>query len=486
LLLGALTLRLCATDAGAQAPMATDDIEFAAPAVLPVQATVDDLVSTQPTRSPEMSAMERQLGVLQADLAALRQRLYEDERSIERLRSTDLLRAEFRQADARFPKVQLGGVVQADAGWFTQTAGSRATFGNLQDTAGFRRTRLAAFGDVASNVSYLFEMDFAAPGRPSFMDVWLDVHEIPWLGNVRIGQWRQPFHMDVQTSVREITFLESALSLALAPVRQVGIGFHDVNSDQTATWAASVFRYPTDIYGDTGSPEGRGFLGDRGYGGAARVTGLLWHEEAGTVVHVGAGYAYLVPGEGVVNYRTPPEFGGPFVGSTGTLKSVPFFAETLAMPAQYVQLYDAEFGLRFGSWYGQAEATYSMIEEPSGNALSFPGVYGQFAWLVTGEVRPYNRSAGVFGRVKPLRDFGQEGWGAWEVAARYSYLNLNEMVSSGPTKPGGRLADVTLGVNWYMNTYSRIQFNYILAMLDRPAVGDSDTSIFAVRAQFDF
>ena len=51
---------------------------------------------------------------------------------------------------------------------------------------------------------------------------------------------------------------------------------------------------------------------------------------------------------------------------------------------------------------------------------------------------------------------------------------------------GGRLTDLTLGVNWYLNRYTKFQFNYIHAFLTRPVGVDSDADIVALRAQLDF
>lgn len=54
-----------------------------------------------------------------------------------------------------------------------------------------------------------------------------------------------------------------------------------------------------------------------------------------------------------------------------------------------------------------------------------------------------------------MRRWGETGGhGTWEIAARYSYLNLND----GPID-GGRINDVTLGLNWYLNQYTKMQFN---------------------------
>ena len=130
----------------------------------------------------------------------------------------------------------------------------------------------------------------------------------------------------------------------------------------------------------------------------------------------------------------------------------------------------------------QSEATYAVVQPLGGRAnQNFSGAYAKTGYFLTGEVRPYNKQGGVFGRVKSLNDFGSKGWGALEVAVRYSYLDLNAVNVSG-----GRLNDVTFGVNWYLNQYTKFQLNYIHAFLDRAPVGRSDANILAVRAQVDF
>ena len=53
------------------------------------------------------------------------------------------------------------------------------------------------------------------------------------------------------------------------------------------------------------------------------------------------------------------------------------------------------------------------------------GFYVQGSYLLTGEHRPYNRALGIFSGIRPKRNFLEDGgWGAWELAARYSYLDL--------------------------------------------------------------
>ncbi|MFM8220119.1 MAG: porin, partial [Planctomycetaceae bacterium] len=73
------------------------------------------------------------------------------------------------------------------------------------------------------------------------------------------------------------------------------------------------------------------------------------------------------------------------------------------------------------------------------------------------------------------------GWGAWEVAGRWSYIDLNSRDIQG-----GRLNDATLGLNWYLTANAKVQFNYIRAFLDNPVHNDSVTNIFGLRTQIDF
>ena len=50
---------------------------------------------------------------------------------------------------------------------------------------------------------------------------------------------------------------------------------------------------------------------------------------------------------------------------------------------------------------------------------------------VTGEARRYIPTTGAYSGVRPEHPVGSGGWGAWELAARYSYLDLNSHATSG-------------------------------------------------------
>ncbi|MCA9036585.1 MAG: porin [Planctomycetaceae bacterium] len=374
-----------------------------------------------------------------------------------------------------YPTTKVTGFFQADAGWFHQDANSLAMpqIGDVQDDRGFRRARLAATGKVADNVSYMLEMDFAFNGRPSFMDVWMDISSVPLFGNVRIGQWRQPFGLDELTSVKELTFLERPLMFGMAPFRQTGIGFHDTSSDQNITWAGSAFGTNTDPWGNS--------VGDRGYGGAARVTAVLLEDSSQDfLIHGGLDYAWLATPNSQIQYRNVPEYGGPLA----VPGSVPFFVDTGMLAAENANLFNAELAATSGSWHAQSELRYSIVNTNGSGSAVFPAFYAQTGYVLTREHRPYNKAAGTLARIKPNHPVGAKcggGVGAWELAFRYSMLDLNDGAING-----GEITNLTYGVNWYLNNFTKLQFNYIDSHLNRAPIGDSHTDIFAVRAQLDF
>ena len=101
------------------------------------------------------------------------------------------------------------------------------------------------------------------------------------------------------------------------------------------------------------------------------------------------------------------------------------------------------------------------------------GAYAQASYFLTGENRRYKTSSGVWTYVEPNKPFNPfEGrWGAWEIAARYSYFDGDDQAING-----GREQNVTAGVNWYLFSAVRLMLNYVWA--DVKDTGDADRSGF--------
>jgi phosphate-selective porin OprO/OprP len=119
----------------------------------------------------------------------------------------------------------------------------------------------------------------------------------------------------------------------------------------------------------------------------------------------------------------------------------------------------------------------------------FGGGYIEANYFLTGENRAsfYRTQFGHWERVTPLQNFAIDGshWGAFQVAARYSYVDLQSASinhnAPAPTKlnapssgngGAGALDDITGGINWYLNPVTRVSLNYVWA--HRESIGDSN------------
>jgi phosphate-selective porin OprO/OprP len=391
-----------------------------------------------------------------------------------------------------YPNVTVNGVFQADAGWIHQDSVSEAQYGQIRDGSDFRRARLSAKGSVTEQTNYFFQMDFGFFGRPTFTDVWLEQTNVPVFGNVRIGQWKQPFSLETVSSFRYTTFMErSVLFQPFTPFRHIGIGFYDYSDDLSATWAASAFRTGQDQFGATLSSSG-------GYGTAERFTCLpAWERNGKEYLHFGVGHFFNAPPGDSINFRTIPEFfvgaNGPgAVGTSGQAvpggsNGTPFFVATGNLNVPYYNVLGSELLWVDGPLSVQSETMVNLVNQSGGATAVLPGAYAQVGYFLTGEHRPYDRKAGAIDRVIPRSNLSfagsgcSSGCGAWELAGRWSYLDLNDSAING-----GTIMDYTAGINWYWNPYTKMVFNYVHAISDTPAFPTASTDMFGVRAQIDF
>ena len=154
------------------------------------------------------------------------------------------------------------------------------------------------------------------------------------------------------------------------------------------------------------------------------------------------------------------------------------------------QLYNLQAAGVFGPYSIQGEWSAASIQQTNAGSIFVHGLYVFGSYFLTGEHRGYNRTRGSFDQVNVLRPVIKSktdprgGYGAFELAARFSYLNFNS--SNLPTditgQPSGtELYEMTLGLNWYLNTNTRIMFNYTASMPDKVAAGSTVAHTFGIR-----
>ncbi len=135
-----------------------------------------------------------------------------------------------------------------------------------------------------------------------------------------------------------------------------------------------------------------------------------------------------------------------------------------------------------GSFALQSEYTISDLSPADSldyqkESYLLDAFFATFSWFITGEHKNYNPSKTAFDRLKPKKNLGKGGTGAFELAIRYSYINMNDNDLSG-----GLMNNLTAGLNWYLNPATRFSFNYIHS--DVSQLGKAN--IFQVRFQVTF
>ena len=334
-----------------------------------------------------------------------------------------------------------------------------------------RRARIYAKGDciLLLPVSYQFEVGYV-PDQFYIEESYLLFRNLPWIGDLKGGQYQAPMGLDVITSSRDITFMEPAAPLeALAPGVDAGIEVGRPVFGERATWRAGLF---TDgvgqDFGDATKDYGRVIL---------RFTGLPLYKanpeqpNSTRLLHVGLSANLLYSASSSVRYQSRPES-----------HLAPYVVDTGDMNADGALVAGAEAAWVNGPFSLQGEYLHSSVHENNGQIASFNGFYASASWFLTGESRPYDRTVGAFGRVIPKRnfDFGHGGSGAWEIAARYSFVNLD----SGDIH-GGRLSMLMAGLNWYLHSNIKWRFDYGFGHVSGRQP-EGNINLFQTRVEIDF
>ena len=391
------------------------------------------------------------------------------------------------------------GQVQADQIYFGQDAVGRAAVGDLQDGAQFRRLRIGSRGTFLDVFEYALGVDFALASNPSYLDNYIEWKELPWLQHVRVGHYFEPFSLERITQNFNNTFMERSLVDTFAPARNMGAMTYGNTEDELATWAIGTFRTSSDNTGNDSFDSGQALT--------MRGTWLpIWDEasDGRYYLHLGAAHSWRDASQDQVRFRNTPEIRkqqpsnvlGPVKDPASNYQNgvpspfAPIFVDTGNIRADNFQLFDPEFALIMGPLSLQSEYAFAMVDQIGGPPLFFNGYMAQLSYFLTGEHRPYDRERGIHKRLEPFEDFFrvrtksngiQTGLGAWEVAARFSNIVLNDK-----NIQGNNLTDFTIGLNWYLNPYTRWKFNYVRAFLEDIRVGNSLTDMYGMRFDYDF
>lgn len=424
-------------------------------------------------------------------------------------------------ADKAF-RVHVGGRAQFDTVWMqgedAVQFGDPGGTGQIRDGYNFRRGRLAVEGTFWEVINFNTEWDFintfnANAGSPNSSpniantpvptDLWIEITKLPIIGNLRFGNQKPQISFEHLTSSRFLNFLERSfmfdawvggLNNGFIP----GIQMWNYSRNERMTWSLGVYKNNQSVFGwNQGNGE---------YDATGRITWLpVYAHEGRCLVHLGLGASVRDPDDGRFRQRARTMLrNGPAALHTALVDTtfntdrqilvVPEFAMVwgpFSMQAEY-----------FANWFRGTNYQQGGVPFIGGNSFAstgnvgttyYQGAYCEALYFLTGEHRPYNKFGGsgaAFTRVIPYRPFyfvpgeGRHLFssGAWQVAARYQWIDLQDK-----GVPGGTLQDVTLGLNWFLNPNLKFQWNYSIAHRDYDGnAADGNVQGCGMRVAWDF
>lgn len=371
------------------------------------------------------------------------------------------------------PSVNLGGRFFLDSAVFSQNQQSHDQVGDAENAIKLRTCWVELKGNVLENTSYRLWFDLSS--QVSLLDVYLDFGELPYVQNVRIGHFFEPFSMQQLTPNKYLTFMERSSPFLLG--RDLGVMAHSDNADANWTYGVGLFvseqsNKPPFYQSDEDSSAITG-----------RVTYLPWYDEASDgrgLIHLGMGYSWRHLGDQKLRFRNRPDAAlAPYIVDTGNFAATSY------------SLGGLEAAYAYGSFILQSEYHFVSADTNDFGSESFDHYYIQASYVLTGENRAYNRRSGSFSnRIVPYENFFRvrtqdgcigNGRGAWEVAYRYAHDDLNSDNISG-----GRDYRHLVGLNWYLSPFTRAMFEYNYSNTDDTVASNGILHVFQMRMQFDF
>src|ERR1700686_1382718 len=410
--------------------------------------------------------------------------------------------------------------VHFDGGGYDYHPNTRAPVPQrLDDGVNLRRARIGVLGKFGGDWNYALIYDFggSSDGFASTASVggvpvgflpggalsgvenaYLSYTGIkPFGGKLAIegGVMDLPYTLDEASSSNDIPFMERAAS----GITATNIAAGDFRSTAGARWYTDTFWAGAYATGpSTGAIHSASSVNPPGtteqYGVIARAAGQIVSGKDYSL-HVGGDAEWLIqpPHNLIAGTQTLTLSDRPEVRidpttlvSTGAIAGV-----------SGAQVYSAEAAGTYGPLFFQGEYFWYNVDRNAFTplpSLKFQGGYAEAAYVLTGETRPYNSGSPSYGGIAPANPFSLAGggWGAWEIAGRYSTIDLNDRIAFANGVAGGRQTIYTLALNWYVNRNVRFLFDYLHGNIAKQVsptnFGDAGAKFdaFAMRTQVAF
>ncbi|MDO8437552.1 MAG: porin [Nitrosomonadaceae bacterium] len=362
----------------------------------------------------------------------------------------------------------------------------------LNSGMNIRRARMGMEGTFYKIWDYKFEFDFSRGNgsvASGITDAYVRLNHTDAL-SFKIGSFKEPFSLEEAASNRFITFIERHMAVNTfvdnpntyktgigvnyaVPRWQTGVAFQ---TEPVGGWSSASSSANSNVSTlSNGNQSRNNGSGDMGWEGMARVTGRPWMEGNHKWLHIGTSGGrthvntqYAADGSianGGMSFFTFPgtNVDRSNILFTGNLSDGALTSATRHEITSYDRM-GAETQFVYGPASLQGEYLRTNINGVGyNNGDHLTGAYVFGSLFLTGESKTYHVRNGAANRIRPITPFQWRGpgWGAWEIATGWDYIDMN----SGAVK-GGQMDMLRFGVNWYPHAMVKLQSNiqHVLAI----------------------
>ncbi len=386
----------------------------------------------------------------------------------------------FQSQDTNFI-VNLHGVLQVDSRTFYSDAKIK---GN--DTFLIRRARPILSGTLFKNYDFMFVPDFGGT-TVQIQDAYLNYRYSPEL-QLQIGKFKSPIGLEHLQADQYVTFNERSIATDLVPNRDIGVELHGDVFGGIVSYAGGLFGGVGDYNGTSTNSD---FDNNKAVVGRVMVQPFK-NSSIDPLRGLGIGVAgsYQIDG-----------------GTTNTAAGTGLTSGYLTDGQQRFFTYSnnvADVGVhwRFSPqgyyYYGPLGVLgeYVISDQSLQNfgTLKKADIANK-AWELTAFYNLTGEDAGYYG-VTPKNPFNPlDGhWGAWQIAARYADLSIDNAAFNGfadPTTSASEAKAWSVGLNWWLNRNIRVEASYSHTSFEggsgpKATVTKQPEEVFFTRVQLAF
>jgi phosphate-selective porin OprO/OprP len=446
-----------------------EQIQALAAQVSALKARLDQAQSAEASAQTALPrAMQNQAGQGTGPLVAQRAEPPRDREVAEpRIVQNAARRFELQSADGEY-SIGLTGDIQFDSGVFAKFHPDSRFVGPqaLSNGVNARRARIGVTGRAAGN--FAFALVYDAGNSSDQTASGIETAQIVYTGlrgaALELGYSNTFFTLDRATGSNDTLFLERATPSNVATNFNTGDNRANagVRFFGDRYWIGGYLTGPAS--GDSHTQTGERF-------GAFERVAVQALKGPDYTLHLGFGFDQLIrapnTGNGTPNVLTLSDQPELRIDPTTLLNTGPI--GTAAHPVTGGYVLDVETAATFRNFFWQGEYFSYHVDRLGVADSNFEGGYGELSWVLTGENHRYNPQAASYFRVSPRHPFSPKHgeWGAWELAARISYADLNSnflpgtALSANPAAvDGGIQRGYSFGLNWYPNDLVRFLLDY--------------------------